>query len=150
MKKAGECCSKHEVVAGARETLSFCGVSGCLCCRDRGQSGWICSLLCRAITLLYPEAQQRPLATWEWGHRLSDILEFEAEKSLGNLPACQEQGRPESWKQMCTSLVLCVLRLIVQCLSAAGAFPQRSAQPQVTRETSSPADPAACHCVVRH
>lgn len=141
LKKASECCSEHKVVAEARETEPFWGVRGCLCCRDRGQSGWMGSLLRWAITLLYPGAQQRPLATWEWGHRLSDILDFEAEKSLRNLPASQEQGRAESWKQRCTSLALCVLRPLLQCLPAAGAFPSTVQRHQVTQETS-PADTA--------
>lgn len=50
------------------------------------------------------------------------------QKNLRNLPGSQEQGRAESWKQRCTSFVLGVLRMLLQCLSAAGAFPQHSAE----------------------
>lgn len=121
LKRASECCSKHEVVAEARETVPISGVSRCLCFRDRGQPGWMGSSLCWAITLLYPEAQQRPLVTWEMGERTVRYLRIWRRKISWESPCKSGAGKTRELR--CTSFVLCVLRLLLQCLSAADAFP---------------------------
>lgn len=129
---------------------AFLWMSGCLCCRDRGQAGWMGSLLCWTIALLYPKAKQRPLVTWKMGAQTVRHLRIWSRKMSRESPCRSGAGKtrePEAEVHQPYSL----------CAQTASALPVSSrclptAQcrgRQVTRETSSPAAPAACHSVVQ-
>lgn len=152
LEKARECCSKHGVVAEARETgklLSLEWVEPVL----QGQ---------RALRVDGPLTVLGNYSPLPWitaeapgnsGDGATDCqtLKNMKQKNLwGILPASQDQGSPESWNQRCTSLVfVCSDCLCSGCQQQVPSTAQGRGHQGTQKTSLLPAGPAACHSMAQ-
>lgn len=115
-----------------------------LCCRHRGHPGCMGSLLCWAITLLYPESQQRPLAIREMGAQTDRHLRIWSRK-ISREFSLQARSRED---QRAGSRGAPALLFV--CSGCSCSAWQQQVQGAPRDREASPADPAACQGWSRH
>lgn len=127
LKKASEGCSKHNVVAQAREMMpSFGWVWMSVLQEGRAvRTGGLLTVLGNYCPLAWSRAEvpgyMEDLVTGcqalrIWSRKMSQECPYK----------CQQQGRQRSWKRRCVSIVPWVFRPPQQPLSSGNAFPQSS------------------------